>query len=84
MLPMFKTVGYCGNGKIEGPVLQEDNEWLNTSCLTALHMVVNLFSQYFSTLSFMLHDILDLLVTCILQGQYYAQNACMLMYDRKR
>jgi hypothetical protein len=43
-------------------------EWLKTTCMSALSSLVRLQNRYFSRLAFLLGDLLRLLENCILQG----------------
>lgn len=43
-------------------------EWLKTTCMTALSSLVRLQNRFFSRLAFLLGDLFKLLENCILQG----------------
>jgi len=62
LLPIFDNVRYASGGDL----LHEDNEWLTTTCLLALNSLIGLFSDFFGLISFLLCDLLNLLVSCIL------------------
>eukprot|EP01097_Dermamoeba_algensis_P006564 TRINITY_DN4101_c0_g1_i2.p1 TRINITY_DN4101_c0_g1~~TRINITY_DN4101_c0_g1_i2.p1 ORF type:complete len:1325 (+),score=338.62 TRINITY_DN4101_c0_g1_i2:566-3976(+) len=59
LLPIFENVGYIQTN--------QQDDWLDTTCCPALHSLVDLFSQFFTIVSFLLKDLLNLLATCILQ-----------------
>mmetsp|Transcript_25091 Transcript_25091/g.27905 ORF Transcript_25091/g.27905 Transcript_25091/m.27905 type:complete len:953 (+) Transcript_25091:2-2860(+) len=63
LLPIFVDVN-------EDTVREEDEiaHWVLTTCLKALHKLVDLLATKFDQLSFLLSDILNLLVCCVLQG----------------
>eukprot|EP01113_Clastostelium_recurvatum_P048624 TRINITY_DN889_c0_g1_i4.p1 TRINITY_DN889_c0_g1~~TRINITY_DN889_c0_g1_i4.p1 ORF type:complete len:1883 (+),score=603.78 TRINITY_DN889_c0_g1_i4:151-5799(+) len=48
--------------------LAEDNEWLVTTCPGAFRHLVEMYGSFLDTLPFLLDDILDLFVCCIVQG----------------
>eukprot|EP01119_Soliformovum_irregulare_P013394 TRINITY_DN3553_c0_g1_i7.p1 TRINITY_DN3553_c0_g1~~TRINITY_DN3553_c0_g1_i7.p1 ORF type:complete len:1701 (-),score=587.09 TRINITY_DN3553_c0_g1_i7:49-5151(-) len=79
LLPMFDNVQYASKSEI----LQEDNEWLTTTCLPALNTLVDLFSNYFGKINFLLNDMLSLLSSCILQDNEslarYGSTCLLLM-----
>ena len=54
-----------GGGKKGGRARSETGTWLSTTCLAALGTLVDLFAQFFETLSFLLPDVLALLERCI-------------------
>lgn len=43
-------------------------EWLKTTCMSALSSLVRLQNRFFGRLAFLLSDLLKLLENCILQG----------------
>jgi len=63
LLPIFDNVSYAG----ESHLLKEDNEWLTTTCLSALRSFVELFTYFFNDIAFMLDDLLVLFTRCVLQ-----------------
>jgi len=63
LLPIFNNV----RSNEQGRKLQEDNEWLTSTCLHALTRLVTLFSNFFDRVSFFYRDFMILFVGCILQ-----------------
>ena len=61
LLPLFDTVRYAGDD------IKEDNEWLTTTCLSALTRLIDLFSFFFDRLRFLSDEYLVLLASCTLQ-----------------
>eukprot|EP01114_Cavostelium_apophysatum_P013913 TRINITY_DN3475_c0_g1_i1.p1 TRINITY_DN3475_c0_g1~~TRINITY_DN3475_c0_g1_i1.p1 ORF type:complete len:1736 (+),score=542.67 TRINITY_DN3475_c0_g1_i1:271-5478(+) len=62
LLPIFDSARHASMD-----LLQEDNEWLTTTCLPAFNYMIELFSNYFDEVSFLLNELLNLLGSCILQ-----------------
>ena len=63
LLPIFDTVTSLSEGDAV-----EDNEWLTTTCLNALNSLVDIFSHFFSLISFLIDELFFLLVTCVSSG----------------
>eukprot|EP00299_Pterocystis_sp_00344_P016554 c8301_g1_i1.p1 GENE.c8301_g1_i1~~c8301_g1_i1.p1 ORF type:complete len:1096 (-),score=306.27 c8301_g1_i1:2128-5163(-) len=61
LFPMFDDVSYVGADA------EKDRSWLQTTCVGALRSLVTLFIEYFHKLSFMLPELLNLLMLCIMQ-----------------
>lgn len=59
---------------------KQDNEWLTTTCLPALNSLVELFSEYYITVSFLLNELLALLVSCILQGMLFCYELDLVAF----
>jgi brefeldin A-inhibited guanine nucleotide-exchange protein len=59
LLPIFDNIRH--------EAFQEDNEWISNTCLPALNLLIQLFSNFFSTISFLFPKLLELLANCVLQ-----------------
>jgi hypothetical protein len=57
LLPIFDSVN-----------VTDDTEWIATTCQSTMNCLTDIFSDYFPEISFLLSDVLNLLVGFILQG----------------
>lgn len=81
LLPIFDNVKYFGGSD----VLQEDNEWLTTTCFNAVNSLINLFSNFFNDISFLLNELLNLLADqMILQGSFLSSECAYHWYNMIR
>lgn len=74
LLPIFDNVTALSEGDAV-----DDNEWLTTTCLPALNAVVDLFSHFFSLISFLLDELFLLLVTCVSSGAYHLSGLLVVV-----
>jgi len=66
LLPIFNNIGYS-KGKVRFP--DESQEWLSTTCPHAFRLLVDIFSNFVETIDFLTNEILQLLISCILQNE---------------
>ena len=67
LFPIFDDLRLTGKDRTSLTSKEDMSVWLSTTLIQALRKLIGLFTFYFDEISFLLQDILELLVICITQ-----------------
>lgn len=72
LFPIFDDVHHATSSQLA--IFEESNDWLSTTCFSAMHLLIELVAQYFTVVSFVLAPLLQLLESCVKQPHIIAAN----------